>query len=83
MAKMKNLFIGCPVQVKGSSEAICIITGLDDSDHTAWITYPAQCYRADGWQDIDRADGWRRVEDLKLATFPDPHKVVAHLERFA
>ena len=72
MAKMKNVFIGCPVQVKGSSE-VGIISSLDNSDNTAWITYPFQC---------DQRNGWRAVEDLKLAPFPDPHKVVAHLDRF-
>ena len=72
MAKIKNLFIGCPVQVKGNSE-VGFVSSIDNSDNTAWITYPIHC---------GQSDGWRMVEDLKLTPFPDPNKVMDHIERF-
>ena len=73
MAKLKNLFIGCPVQVKQCTLYTGVVADVDMSDGTAWVSFPTQ---------DDQDDGWFDIEDLKLAPFPEPEKVVDHLEKF-
>ena len=73
MAKLKNIFIGCPVTVKGEEFGAGIVASIDEPNHTAWICFPHGT-------DSDN-DGWQDVRDLKLAQFTEPHKVVSHLEK--
>lgn len=73
MAKLKNLFIGCPVTVKGGDSEVGIVASIDTEEGSAWISFP---------NDADSDDGWKDFNDLKLAQFAEPEKVANHLEKF-
>lgn len=72
MAKIKNLFVGCPVVVKGlEDEGPQIIVYIDaDGKSIRVLHLKAQIYT------------WYVPDDLRLLPFAEPEKIHNHLERF-
>lgn len=71
MAKMKNLFVGCPVvHKKGDPDNLMFVAELDQNDATA--------YCASG---LDGGALWYAAEGLRIGKYPEPDKVIYRANR--
>lgn len=68
MAKIKNLFVGCPVRSK-ADDLLGIVILLSDDD-TCLVNYP--CF----------GSFWHKIKEVQLMPFAEPSKVWNHLNRF-
>ena len=66
MANVKNLFVGCPVTVKGCDQEVKFVETLCIEEQDVYLFN----------------NGWFKAHELKLAPFPDPDAIARHLERF-
>lgn len=72
MAEIKNLFVGCPVVVKGrENDGPRIVVHIDAEELAIYALSLKTQYHARFAPD-----------DLKLIPFLDPEKVLAHINRF-
>ena len=70
MAKMRDLFLGCPVALKrGDKTTVYFIATIDRDDNTVWISG-------------DNNEGWYKPSELVRVPYPDARLVDAHLDKF-
>ena len=72
MAKLKNLFVGCPVLVKGLEEEGPRIVVYIDADEKSICVLSL----------VSQHHAWYEPDELRLLSFAEPEKVCAHLARF-
>ena len=73
MDKLKNMFVGCPVLVKGlEDEGPRIIVYIDADEKTICVLHLKSQFHA-----------WYTPKELRLLSFAEPEKVRDHLERFS
>ena len=71
MAKIKNLFVGCPVLVKGLEEENPRIIVYIDADEKSICVLSL----------VTQHHAWYVPKELKLLPFAEPEKVRTHLNR--
>ena len=70
MAKMRDLFLGCPVTMKGGDKSnVYFVATIDLNDNTVWISG-------------DFYEGWYKPSELVRVPYPDAKSVGAHLNKF-
>lgn len=62
MAKMKNLFVGCPVEYKGRDSTLFVLE-LDHEDATVYCSG-------------EGGTGWYASQNLRISKWPDPDRVI-------
>ena len=75
MAKLKNLFVGCPVTHKDAPGTLGIAIRILDTTSVAKVFI---CWESNS--DLD--DEWYKIDAVKLAPFPDADKAFHHLNLF-
>lgn len=74
MAKLKNLFVGCPVTHKDHPNIVGVVVILViDPTTEAYVSWA---------NNAELIDSFYHVAALRLAPFPDAGKVFRHLNRF-